>query len=458
MKSLEVYNTLHRKKEKFNVDKDKTINFYTCGPTVYNYIHIGNARPYVFFDVVRRYLEKIGYDINYIVNITDIDDKIINKANNQNVSFKKIAEKFSKEYIQDLKMLKVEIPDYMPKATDTIPDMIKFIKKLEKKGFTYTTDDGVYFRIDKFESYGKLSNKKIEDLKSGSRVAVNEDKENPLDFALWKFSKPDEPSWESPWGKGRPGWHIECSTMGMKYSDNSLDMHAGGEDLIFPHHENEIAQSEAATGKQFAKYWLHNAYVNIEGMKMSKSLGNFKTVRDLLEKYPPEIIRLFLLSTHYRKILDYNDSTIENAIKKYERISNFMSKVENIEAEPNEIYDSFDKRVKNRMNNDFNTPGAIGVLMEAIKEANKKDEDENILAGVKYLLKDWNMIFSIIPERKEDFAGIEDELINLLIKVREKERDNKNFEIADYIRDRLDELGIVLEDAPEGTRFKKKYK
>lgn len=455
MKSISFYNTFSGKKEVFEPKNDEKVNFYTCGPTVYNFIHIGNARPYVVFDVARKYLEKKGYDVNYIVNVTDIEDKIINKANNENIPFNEVSEKYEKEFLKDLEYLQVKLPDNMPRATDTIDDMINLIKKLEKKGYTYETSDGVYYRVRKFKDYGKLSNKNIDELKSGERVAVNSEKEDPLDFVLWKFSKPNEPSWDSPWGKGRPGWHIECSTMSLKYAGGTLDIHAGGEDLIFPHHENEIAQAEAATGEKFVRYWLHNAYVNIDGIKMSKSLGNFKTVRELSKKYSSEVIRLFLLSTHYRKLLNFTDNTIENAVKKSERIKNFLLKIENIGPVKNDFFKKYNKELKENLNNDLNTPGAIGVLMDAIKKANKNKDNENILSGAKALIYDWNEIFSIIPEEKE-IETEEEDLINLLIKIRKIEKENKNYEIADLIRDELEQLNIVLEDTPKGTRYKKK--
>ena len=455
MEKVFIYDTMAGRKVEFSTKEPGKVKYYSCGPTVYNYIHIGNARPFVFFDIVRRYLEKIGYEVVFIQNITDIDDKIIQKANENGVKWNDISEKYAKIYLEDLKALKVKPATVSPKATEHIDEMVELIKMLEKKGYTYVTSDGVYYRVEKFVGYGKLSKKNLDELRAGARIDVNSEKENPYDFALWKFSKVGEPSWDSPWGAGRPGWHIECSAMSMKYADGTLDLHSGGQDLIFPHHENEIAQAEAATGKTFSRHWIHNAYVNMNGEKMSKSLGNIKTVHELLKKYPAEVLRILLLSTHYRKVLDFNDYAIEEAFKKYDKLSNFLYEFSDYTPKENvEITSQFSEKLKAFMNDDFNTSGVFGVIFDAISYAYKNRENTEIVEAILCWLYEWDEVFSILPKNEEKTEDISNKLIDLLIDVRQKEKKNKNYEMADYIRDQLKELGVILEDTPKGTRYK----
>ena len=455
METIRLHDTLTGGKADFKPQEKGKVKMYCCGPTVYNYIHIGNARPFVFFDIVRKYLEHGGYDVTYIQNITDIDDKIIKKSADEGISWDAVSGEYAKAFQEDMKGLNISAPTFSPRATEHIDDMIALITALEKKGFTYVTGDGVYFRVKNFKGYGKLSKKNLEDLRAGARVGVDDNKEDPADFVLWKFSKPGEPSWESPWGQGRPGWHIECSAMSSRYADGTLDIHAGGEDLIFPHHENEIAQSEAATGKPFSRYWLHNAYVNINGAKMSKSLGNSRTVRELLKRYPYQVIRLFIISAHYRKLLDFSDAVINDSVKKFERLKNFLFEFKDAEMnEDDGFIRDYDKRLKAFMDDDFNTSGAVGVMFEAVA-AVYKDRDENHGAAVVRWLRDWDAVFGILPAEEDEAGGDWKALAELLMELRARAKKNRDFETADLIRDRLKELGIILEDTPQGTRFKK---
>ena len=504
--ALKLYNTLKGKKEEFTPLEKGRVRMYVCGPTVYDLSHIGHARSAVSFDVICRYLRYSGYDVVYARNYTDIDDKIINRAKKDRVDWKGIAALYIKEYDRDMKELGVEMPTHTPKATETIPEMIELITALMEKGYAYAIDGDVFFSVRRFTGYGKLSGKNIEELESGARVEVDERKSDPLDFALWKKSKPDEPSWKSPWGEGRPGWHIECSAMCLKKLGETLDIHGGGKDLVFPHHENEIAQSEAATGKPFVRYWLHNGFVNIEKEKMSKSIGNILNIRDALKAHTPESIRLFLLSSHYRSPIDYSEGTLREAEAKAER---FYRTLERMEKEWPDISDKkvgaevIKKRMQpiiDAMDDDFNTAGAIGVVFKEVAKANrlmdeaKKDmvsaelpvikkvfkeagkflgifektpqeyfSEIKRLVSQRYILFDAILILSdekikqllieINEARKEQDFKMANEKIEQLIKEREEARKMRDYKRADMIRNELLKRGIILEDTPGGTHW-----
>lgn len=465
---MKLYNTISRKKEEFiPIEKDK-IKMYVCGPTVYNYIHIGNARPLVVFDTFRRYLEYKGYKVDYVVNFTDIDDKIINKAIEEKISTKELSEKYIEEYLRDSKNLNVkEESTIHPKATEHIEDIIEFVKKLIELGYAYESQGDVYFSVNKFESYGKLSKKDLDSLISGARVEVSDIKKNPVDFALWKKSKENEPSWDSPWGKGRPGWHIECSVMVRKHLGDTIDIHAGGEDLQFPHHENEIAQSESLTGKPFANYWLHNGMINIDNEKMSKSKGNFFTVRDIEKEYNLEVLRFFLLSAHYRKPLNFTRDNMEQAKKGLERIYKGKEKLEYslgnaLDREGNSTekeilfkIEGTQKKFETAMEDDINTADAISYIFEIVKTINT-DIDNNmskkILKNILDILKKTGEVIGIFNIKEEKL----DSEIEKLIEDRQKARKEKNFQLADEIRDELLSQGIILEDTPEGIKWRRK--
>ncbi|HHW56854.1 MAG TPA: cysteine--tRNA ligase [Clostridia bacterium] len=465
---MKLYNTLSRTKEEFQPLNDKIVNMYVCGPTVYNYIHIGNARAFIVFDTVRRYLEYKGYKVNYIQNFTDIDDKIIKRAQEENTTAKEIAEKYIKEYFKDADNLGIKRATVYPKATEHIEDIIEFIKILIDKGYAYVVNGNVYFETAKFKDYGKLSHKNIEELQAGARIEINEEKKNPLDFALWKTQKPGEPAWDSPWGKGRPGWHIECSVMSTKYLGKTLDIHAGGPDLIFPHHENEIAQSEAAYDQPFSKYWMHIGYLNIDNEKMSKSKGNFFTVRELTEKYDPEVLRLFMLMAHYRSPINFSLDLMEQANSAYERLVNTVVNLKHLltvtqdreldeeEKKLMEKFEEYKREFEEAMDDDFNTADAISVLFEMAKTANTNLSGSSSKKLVKYILE---MFLKLSDVLGFSYKGLEielnDEEILALIEERQKARKEKNWKLADEIRDKLREMRIILEDTPEGVRWKR---
>jgi len=480
--SIKVYNTLTKKKETFIPQQQGKVRFYACGPTVYDYFHIGNARPFVTFDVFRRYLMYRGFQVLYVQNITDVDDKIIKKANDEGVSTQEVAQRYARAYLEDLQKLRILPADVNPRATAHIDEMIALVKKLVDKGFAYEIDGDVYYDVSKFKDYGKLSGKKIDELQSGARIEVDERKHNPLDFALWKAAKPGEPWWESPWGKGRPGWHIECSAMSMKYLGETLDIHAGGEDLIFPHHENEIAQSEAATGKPFSRYWLHIGFLQIRGEKMSKSLGNFLTAREVVKRHKPEAVRLFFLQKHYRSPINYTEDILSETESALNRLLNTLEKIETILGktrftgiEP-ESLTSDEKSVweavqanKNRfleeMDDDFNTAGAIGHLFEMGKQANKilekeslSENEKKILAFVRRTFLEFDSFLGLFESNGEG-GGVEEEtftqLVDLLLQVRTTLRAKKEWALADDIRNGLAKLGIQIEDHKGGTTWKK---
>jgi cysteinyl-tRNA synthetase len=467
-RKMKLYNTLSRTKEEFEPLNDKIVNMYVCGPTVYNYIHIGNARAFIVFDTVRRYLEYKGYKVNYVQNFTDIDDKIIKRAQEENVTTKELAEKYIHEYFKDADNLGIKRATVHPKATEHIEDIVKFIKILIDKGYAYVVNGNVYFETAKFKDYGKLSHKNIEELQAGARIEINEEKKNPLDFVLWKAQKPGEPAWDSPWGRGRPGWHIECSVMSTKYLGKTLDIHAGGPDLIFPHHENEIAQSEALYGQQFSKYWMHIGYLNINNEKMSKSKGNFFTVREITEKYHPEVLRLFMLMAHYRNPINFSLDLMDQANSAYERLLNAMANLKHLltvckERELNEEekrivekFEEYKKEFEEAMDDDFNTADAISVLFEMAKTANINLSGNSSKELVKYILNMFLKLSEILGLFYRSVkTDIDDEEILALIEKRQQARKEKNWKLADEIRDRLREKGIILEDTPEGVRWKR---
>jgi len=496
--ALKVYNTLTRKKEEFTPFKDKEVKMYICGVTLYDELHLGHARAAVVFDVIRRYLEYKGYKINYITNFTDVDDKMIARAQSLEISIFDLAEKFMREYFGQMQELGVKKANYHPRATEHIKEIIELIKQLEDKELAYSVDGNVFFRVKKFPSYGKLSHQSLEDILAGARLEIDEKKENPSDFALWKKAKKNEPSWNSPWGKGRPGWHIECSAMAMKYLGESLDIHGGGRDLIFPHHENEIAQSEGATGKKFAKYWIHNGLVTMKNTKMAKSTGNVFTLSQALKDYGGETIRYFLLSAHYRSPLDYNENSLPEANSSLRRIYNTLRKIEELEkqqkekeyhrkgsfskdnseetfslkikkAEINDLsqyLNEIEKKFFQALDDDFNTPVALSIIFEVVKKANLLLSKEHIsptfsleiLSRMRQKIKILGNILGLFQkEEKKKLEGKENQLIEILINIREKLREKKDWKLADEIRKKLDKLGIKLEDKRDKTTWTTNY-
>lgn len=462
---MKILNTLTRRKEEFVPINEGKVGIYVCGPTVYDYIHIGNARPMIVFDTLRRYLEYKGYDVNYVSNFTDVDDKIIKRANEEGVDASVISERYIAEVKKDMAALNVREATTHPKATEEIPDMIEMVKTLIEKGYAYEVNGTVYFRTRKFKDYGKLSKKNIDDLRSGNRdllVSGVDEKEDPLDFVLWKPKKEGEPSWPSPWGDGRPGWHLECSVMSKKYIGDVIDIHAGGEDLVFPHHENEIAQSEAANGTEFARYWMHNGFLKINNEKMSKSLGNFFTVREIAEKYPLQVIRFFMLSAHYRSPLNFSADLVEASKNGLERILTAVDRLKSISGTEGEVdkavadeMDAFVKKYEAAMDDDLNTADAISVIFALVKYANVNVTEESTKATVELVLNTVTKlcdILGIITEKKKEIL---DSDIEALIEERQAARKAKNFARADEIRDQLSDMGIILEDTREGVKWKR---
>lgn len=462
---MKILNTLTRRKEEFKPINEGKVGIYVCGPTVYDYIHIGNARPMIVFDTLRRYLEYKGYEVNYVSNFTDVDDKIIKRANAEGVDASVISERYIAEVKKDMAALNVREATTHPKATEEIPDMIEMVKTLIEKDYAYEVNGTVYFRTRKFKDYGKLSKKNIDDLRSGNRdllVSGVDEKEDTLDFVLWKPKKDGEPSWPSPWGDGRPGWHLECSVMSKKYIGDVIDIHAGGEDLIFPHHENEIAQSEAANGTEFARYWMHNGFLKINNEKMSKSLGNFFTVREIAEKYPLQVIRFFMLSAHYRSPLNFSAELVEASKNGLERILTAVDRLKSINGTDGDVdksvadeMDAFVKKYEDAMDDDLNTADAISVIFELVKYANVNVTEESSKATVELVLNTIEKlcdILGIITEKKEEIL---DSDIEALIEERQAARKAKNFARADEIRDQLSSMGIILEDTREGVKWKR---
>lgn len=470
---MQIYNTLTRKKEPFKTIEENKVKMYVCGPTVYDFFHIGNARSFVMADTIRKSLEFKGYDVKFVMNLTDIDDKIINRANKEGTSAKDVAEKYSKAFFEDTKKLKIKPATVHPKATEHIQEIIEFIKDLIDKGYAYNIDGDVYFDISKYKDYGKLSGKKIEELEAGARVEVNEKKKNPLDFALWKKAKPGEPYWESPWGIGRPGWHIECSAMSCKHLGETIDIHAGGSDLIFPHHENEIAQSEARTGKKFVNYWIHFGFLNIDNEKMSKSLGNFFTTREILTKYRAQELRFLYLQTHYASPLNFTIDALNASKKGLEKIEDLASfildkinKNQNgdiVDFNFNYYYQQFELAI----DDDFNFPKALAVVFEFVRDVNKLiNENSNLDVSVykeiyKLLQKTADGVLSIVSFEElenKSFHSLEDDLIKIIIEIRKEAKLNKNYALADKIRDELKKIGIILQDAKDGVIYKKEIR
>ena len=462
---MKIYNTMTRKKEEFVPIREGKVGIYVCGPTVYDYIHIGNARPMIVFDTLRRYLTYKGYEVNYVSNFTDVDDKIIKRANAEGVDASVISERYIAEVKKDMAALNVREATTHPKATEEIPDMIEMVKTLIEKDYAYEVNGTVYFRTRKFKDYGKLSKKNIDDLRSGNRdllVSGVDEKEDPLDFVLWKPKKEGEPSWPSPWGDGRPGWHLECSVMSKKYIGDVIDIHAGGEDLIFPHHENEIAQSEAANGTEFARYWMHNGFLKINNEKMSKSLGNFFTVREIADKYPLQVIRFFMLSAHYRSPLNFSAELVEASKNGLERILTAVDRLKSINGTDGEVdkavadeMEAFVKKYEDAMDDDLNTADAISVIFELVKYANVNVNEESSKTTIDLVLKTVEKlcdVLGIITEKKEEIL---DSDIEALIEERQAARKAKNFARADEIRDQLSDMGIILEDTREGVKWKR---
>ena len=470
---IRVYNTMSGQLEEFKTVEEGKVKMYVCGPTVYNYIHIGNARPIIFFDTVRRYLEYRGYDVKYVSNFTDVDDKIINKANEEGVTIDEIVKRYIAAFLEDTAKLNLKEEGMIrPKATENIGEMIKMIKELESKGYAYAIDGDVYFEVEKYEDYAALSHHNIEDLKSGARIDIDTRKKSPVDFALWKSAKEGEPFWNSPWGKGRPGWHIECSAMSKKYLGDTFDIHGGGQDLIFPHHENEIAQSKCSHGGEYGRYWMHNGYLNIRGEKMSKSSGNFFTLRDILKDYDGNMIRFFMLSSHYRKPIDFSDEELEMAKTAIERIENTILRAEEVLKETptgitenlqeiSEFLETSKKKFEDGMDDDFNTAIAIGTVFEMVKEINRFiDLTQKSKEGLQVLRNSVEFIKQIVIDvlgiklnLEMKVEGLSNELVELILDLRMNAKKDRNFALADDIRNRLSNLGIEIKDGKDKTAW-----
>ena len=483
---MRFYNTMSNKIEEFETIEKGKVKMYVCGPTVYNYIHLGNARPIIVFDTLARYFKYRGYDVTYIQNFTDVDDKIIKRANEEGISVKEVTEKYIKGFFEDIEPLNISDDIVRPKVTENMPEIIEIIKKLIDEGFAYEKDGNVFFEVKKFEEYGNLSNQKIDELEIGARVDIMEEKNNPLDFALWKRKKEGEPYWDSPWGQGRPGWHIECSAMAKKYLGDTFDIHGGGQDLVFPHHENEIAQSRCAYHGNFANYWLHNGFIQVNGDKMSKSLGNFFLLREILGKFPGNVIRLFILGTHYRKPINFSmdnmeDSrkTLKNIVTSMNNFSEIIGKFSGKVPHEGEVSDNtgnnsinefkekvneLDKKFMEAMDEDMNTPQALAVIFDQIKETKKfsvnisnGEEAEALNYSYNSLRKKLEEVLGIVlfmEEENKNFKNndkLTGNLIELLIKLRADARKEKNFKLSDEIRDNLKELGIEIQDNKDGT-------
>ena len=459
---MKIYNTLTRKKEEF-VPMDKNeVKMYSCGPTVYDYFHIGNARPFIIFDTMRRYLEYSGCKVKFVQNFTDVDDKMINRANSEGITVKELGDRFIKEYFEDAHALGIHEATVHPKATENIDAIIDIIKKLEENGYAYNVDGDVYFSTKKFREYGKLSKQPLEDLEAGARIDVNEHKQDAMDFALWKKQKPGEPAWESPWGMGRPGWHIECSAMANKYLGKTIDIHSGGQDLIFPHHENEIAQSECANGKPFANYWMHNGYININNQKMSKSLGNFFTVRDIRKKYDSEVIRFFMLSAHYRNPINFSDMLMEQAKSAVERVYTCIENLEflmntapagEVSADFAAKLEGFKKKFTDAMDDDLNTADAIAAIFDIVYMANTELNGETPKTELEAVLSLIHELGGVLGLFEKETKKSLDAEVEAMIEERNKARAEKNWAKADEIRDKLKEMNIVLKDTPQGVQW-----
>ncbi|WP_290063332.1 cysteine--tRNA ligase [Paraclostridium bifermentans] len=464
---MKLYNTLTRTKEEFVPIEEGKVKMYVCGPTVYNFFHIGNARPFIIFDTFRRYLEYRGYDVKYIQNFTDVDDKIIKRGNEEGITPEQVADKYIDEYFKDADGLGIKRATVHPRVTDNINEIIEFIKELEEKGYAYGVNGEVYFDTQKFEGYGKLSKQNQEDLEAGARIEVNSQKRHPMDFVLWKPRKEGEPGWESPWSVGRPGWHIECSVMSKRYLGDTIDIHAGGQDLAFPHHENEIAQSEARSGKTFSNYWIHNGYININNEKMSKSKGNFFTVRDIADKYDLEVVRFFMLSAHYRNPVNFSDEMLSQSRSGLERLYNTKEKLEftlsNLKVEDikedekslSEELNSFREKFIAAMDDDINTADAISVIFELARFINTNVNEESSIEFAKKCLAEFEELTNVLNIVNKKQEEVLDDDIEKLIQDRVDAKKNKDFALADEIRNKLLEMGIVLEDTRQGTKWKR---
>ncbi|MBN9648993.1 cysteine--tRNA ligase [Terrisporobacter glycolicus] len=464
---MKLFNTMTRSKEEFKPLEEGKVKMYVCGPTVYNYIHVGNARPFIIFDTLRRYLEYRGYDVTYVQNFTDVDDKIIKRGHEENIAPEEVAKKYIEEYFVDADGLGVKRATVHPQVTENIEEIIEFVKELEEKGYAYAVNGDVYFDTQKFNGYGKLSGIKQEELEAGSRIEVNDQKRHPMDFVLWKSKKEGEPGWMSPWGEGRPGWHIECSVMSRRYLGDTIDIHAGGQDLKFPHHENEIAQSEARSGKTFSNYWMHNEYININNEKMSKSKGNFFTVRDISKLYDLEIVRFFMLSTHYRNPINFSDEILNQSKAGLERLYNAKERLEFIISKLNndaenteelkleEELSSFRQRFIEAMDDDLNTADAVSVIFELAKFMNSNVNENSTKEFANKVLAEFNELTSVLNVVNKKQEDILDEEIEKLIEARTNAKKNKDFKLADQIRDELLEKGIVLEDTRQGVKWRR---
>ena len=465
---MKIFNTMTRSKEEFKPLEEGKVKMYVCGPTVYNYIHVGNARPFIIFDTLRRYLEYRGYDVTFVQNFTDVDDKIIKRGHEEGIAPEEIAQKYIKEYFVDADGLGIKRASVHPQVTENIEQIIEFVKELEDKGYAYAVNGDVYFDTQKFEGYGKLSGIKQEELEAGSRIEVNDQKKHPMDFVLWKAKKEGEPGWTSPWGEGRPGWHIECSVMSRRYLGDTIDIHAGGQDLKFPHHENEIAQSEARSGKTFSNYWMHNEYININNEKMSKSKGNFFTVRDISKLYDLEVVRLFMLSTHYRNPINFSDEILNQSKAGLERLYNAKERVEFIISKLNdnaenadelkleEELNSFRQRFIEAMDDDLNTADALSIIFELARFMNSNVNENATKEFANKVLGEFNELTGVLnivnKKHEEDML---DEEIEALIQKRTDAKKNKDFKLADKIRNELLEKGIVLEDTRQGVKWRR---
>ena len=463
--AIQIYNTVSRQKEVFVPIEEGKVKMYVCGPTVYNYIHIGNARPAIVFDTVRRYLGYRGYDVQFVSNFTDVDDKLIRAAKELGEDVPTISKRFIEAYFEDVSALGCKKADEHPTVMENMDIIIEFISALIEKDYAYESEGDVYYRTRKFDEYGKLSHQSIDELRVGARIEVGDKKQDALDFALWKTAKEGEISWDSPWGKGRPGWHIECSAMAKKYLGDTIDIHAGGQDLAFPHHENEIAQSEALTGKTFANYWMHNGYINIDNEKMSKSLGNFVLVHDIIQKHDPQVLRFFMLSVHYRHPINYSEELLENAAAALGRLKTSYQNLKHRLPASDGLTDNngeWMEKIKGlhdqfiqEMDDDFNTANAISVLFELSKQANyylmEKNTDKEVIQA---FLKEFETLFSVMGLSIEEEALLDEE-IEQLIQQRNQARKERNFSLSDEIRDKLKSMNIILEDTPQGTRWKR---
>lgn len=461
-----VYNTLTKKKEEFKPLNPPKVTMYVCGPTIYDYFHIGNARSFVMADILRRYLEYKNYEVKFVMNLTDVDDKLIKKANEENVKVEQVAQKYADAFFEDITKLGIKKADIYPKATEHMDDIINLISELVDKNYAYNINGNVFYDVKNFKGYGKLSGKNIDDLESGARIEINEEKKNPLDFSLWKKAKPNEPYWKSPWGNGRPGWHVECSAMSMKHLGSTIDIHAGGSDLIFPHHENEIAQSEACCTPEFVKYWIHFGFLNINQEKMSKSLGNFFTTRDILKKYSANAIRYFFSQTHFSGPLNFSEELLASAEKGLEKIYNLVDRINNIVPSQLSGLNSFENErylfaFESAMDDNFNTPKALAAVFDFIRDFNKflnKNSNvsgEDLESAKKFLTSTLTDVLGIVLNQKSDSQNSKEaELIELLIELRTKAKADKNYSLADEIRNRLKDIGIELADGKEGTTYK----